>query len=86
MSLATIIGDTTPPAQALEGNVLGPDLLDAPDPDDFVEDVPEVFCRACQAPVAAFETLGGDLAHYAGDPMGDNIVPYSTDHAPFMLP
>jgi hypothetical protein len=51
-----------------------------------VENVPEVICLACQAPVAPFESLGGDLAHYAGDPMNDHIVPYETDSAPFLLP
>jgi hypothetical protein len=80
MSLATIIRDTAPSPQALEGNVFGPD------PDEFVENVPEVTCLACQAPVAPFESLGGDLAHYAGDPMNDHIMLYSTDHAPFILP
>ncbi len=51
-----------------------------------VGDVREVTCLACQAPVAAFESLGGDLARYAGDPVDDHIVPYETGHAPFLLP
>jgi hypothetical protein len=86
MSLATIIRDTAPSSQALEGSVFGPDVLDGPDPDEFTENVPEVLCLACQAPVAPFESLGGDLAHYIGDPMNDHIVPYETDHAPFVRP
>jgi hypothetical protein len=86
MSLTTIIRDTAPSLQALEGNVFGPNVPAGPDPDEFVENVPEVICLACQAPVALFESHGGDLAHYAGDPVNDHIVPYETDHAPFLLP
>ena len=89
MSLQTIIPAAAPTAQALDaaildGIVLGASVLDGPDPDEFVELVPEIFCLACQAPVAAFESRGGDLMHYVGDPMNDNIVPYETDHAPFL--
>ena len=89
MSLQTIIPATAPTAQALDaavlnGTVLDVSVLDAPDPDDIVELVAEIFCLACQAPVAAFESRGGDLMHYAGDPMNDNIAPYETDHAPFL--
>ena len=32
----------------------------------------------------AFESRGGDLAHYVGDPVSDNIAPYQTDHAPIL--
>ncbi len=32
----------------------------------------------------SFESRGGDMAHYVGDPMSDDIVPYETDHAPFL--
>jgi hypothetical protein len=89
VSLQTIIPGTTPPAQSLDlnpltGVVLDPAMLDAPDPDDIVEIVPEVFCLACQAPVAAFESHGGDMMHYTGDPMNDNVIPYEADHAPFL--
>ena len=89
MSLQTIIPATAPTAQALDaailnGTVLDTSVLDGPDPDEFVELVPEIFCLACQASVAAFESRGGDLMHYVGDPMNDNIVPYETDHAPFL--
>lgn len=84
MSLQTIIRDTAPTAQPLDGTVLDPGALDGPDPDDIVENVQEVFCLACQAPVASFESLGGELAHYAGDPMTDDIMPYETNHAPFL--
>ena len=89
MSLQTIIPGTAPTAQALDatildGTVWNVSVLDAPDPDEFVELAPEIFCLACQAPVAAFEIRGGDLMHYAGDPMNDNIAPYQTDHAPFL--
>ena len=89
MSLQTIIPATAPTAQALDaaildGTVWDASVLDSPDPDEFVELVPEIFCLACQAPVAAFESRGGDLMHYVGDPMNDNIVPYETDHAPFL--
>ena len=60
MSLQTIIPGTTPTAQdldsiVLEGVVLDDGVLDVPDPDEFVENAPEVFCLACQAPVAAFD-------------------------------
>ena len=89
MSLQTIIPGTVPTAHALDapvpdGIVLDASVLDGPDPGDMIEVVPEVFCLACQAPVAAFEIRGGDLMHYAGDPMNDNIAPYQTDHAPFL--
>ena len=94
MSLQTIIPGAAPTAQALDAaildgtvldaTVLDASVLDGPDPDEFVELVPEVFCLACQASVAAFESRGGDLMHYVGDPMNDNIVPYETDHAPFL--
>ena len=89
MSLQTIIPATAPTAQALDATVLDgtvwdANVLDGPDPDEFVELVPEIFCLACQAPVAAFEIRGGDQMHYVGDPMNDNIVPYETDHAPFL--
>ena len=89
MSLQTIIPAATPTAQALDtvvldGVVLGDDVLDGPGPDEFVENMPEVFCLACQAPVAAFESRGGELTHYSGDPMSDHILPYETDHAPFL--
>ena len=84
MSLATIIGDTAPSPQVLEGNLFSPDVLDGPDPDDIVEYVREVFCLACQTPVAAFESHGGEMMHYAGDPMNGYISPFETDHAPFL--
>lgn len=79
MSLQTIFRDTTSTAQALHASV-----LDRPAPRDFVEEVRESFCLACQAPVAAFTSLGGDLAHYVGDPLSDNIEPYAADHAPLL--
>jgi hypothetical protein len=79
MSRATIIRDTDMTAQSFDASV-----LDAPDPDDYVEVVEESFCLACQAPVAAFETWGGELVHYVGDPMSDYIMPYEADHAPFL--
>ena len=79
MSLQTIFRDTTPTAQSLDANV-----LDDPDPSDFTEEVRESYCLACQAPVAAFESRGGDMVHYVGDPMSDDIMPYETDHAPFL--
>lgn len=79
MSLTTIFRDAAPTAQALATNV-----LDEPDPRDYVENVREIFCLACQAPVAAFTTWGGDMVHYAGDPMTDSIAPYETDHAPIL--
>lgn len=79
MSLQTIFRDTTPTAQSPGGNV-----LDDPDPSDFTEEVRESYCLACQAPVAAFESRGGDMVHYVGDPMSDDIMPYETDHAPFL--
>jgi hypothetical protein len=44
----------------------------------------ESFCPACQSPVAAFESWGGELMHYVGDPMTDNIMPNEIDHAPFL--
>ena len=84
MSLQTIIPGTAPTAQALDAAVRNGSVLDAPDPDDIIGLVPETFCLACQAPVAAFEIRGGDLMHYVGDPMNDNIAPYETDHAPFL--
>jgi hypothetical protein len=79
MSLATIIRDTALTAQSFD-----PSVLDAPDPDDYVEVVQESYCLACQAPVAAFESWGGELMHYVGDPMTDNIMPNEVDHAPFL--
>jgi hypothetical protein len=79
MSLQTIFRDTTPTAQSLDANV-----LDEPDPRDFTEEVRESYCLACQAPVAAFTSWGGDMVHYVGDPMSDDIMPYETDHAPFL--
>jgi hypothetical protein len=79
MPTQTIIRDADLIAQAFAAS-----LLDAPDPDDCVEDVEESFCLACQLPAARFESLGGDLAHYAGDPAADNIQPYRTAHAPFL--
>ncbi len=84
MSLQTIIPGTAPTTQALDTVVLDDNVLDGPDPDDIVELVPEIFCLACQVPVAAFESRGGDMLHYVGDPMNDNIVPHETDHAPFL--
>jgi hypothetical protein len=84
MSLQTIIPGTAPTAQALDAAILDGAILDGPDPDEFVELVPEIFCLACQAPVAAFESRGGDMTHYAGDPISDDITPYETDHAPFL--
>jgi len=80
MSLQTIIPGATPTAQALDaavlkGAVLDANVLDGPDPDDILEVVPEIFCLACQAPVAAFESHGGDMTHYVGDPVNDNIMP-----------
>lgn len=83
MSVQSIIRDTAPPVQALDGTVLDP-VLDGPDPDDVIEVVPETFCLACQAPVAALESHGGDLVHYVGDPVNGHIMPYETDHAPFL--
>ena len=79
MSLQTIFRDAPSTAQALDASV-----LDGPGPDDFVEVVAESFCLACQTPVAAFTNWGGDLVHYAGDPMSDSIQPYEADHAPFL--
>jgi hypothetical protein len=79
MSVQTIFRDTTPTAQSLDANV-----LDEPDPRGFIEEVRESYCLACQAPVAAFESRGGDMAHYVGDPMNDDVVPYEADHAPFL--
>ena len=73
MNLASIIRDTDPLAQSFD-----------PAPEDFAEIVEESFCLACQAPVARFESHGGALAHYAGDPMNDYIQPYQADHAPFL--
>jgi tRNA A58 N-methylase Trm61 len=46
MSHATIIRDTDLTAQSVDASV-----LDAPDPNDYVEVVQESFCLACQAPV-----------------------------------
>jgi len=80
MSLTTIFRDSTPTAQALADNV-----LDESDPCDYVENVPEIYCLACQAPAAAFTSWGGDMVHYAGDPMSDSIVPYETDHSPILV-
>jgi hypothetical protein len=79
MSLTTIFRDTTATAQALRPNV-----LDEPNPRDFTEEIRESLCLACRAPVAAFESQGGGLAHYVGDPVSDNIAPYQTDHAPVL--
>jgi hypothetical protein len=82
MSLATIIRDTDLTAQSFDASV-----LDVPDRDDYVEVVQESFCLAClacQAPVAAFESWGGELMHYVGDPMTDNIMPNEIDHAPLL--
>jgi hypothetical protein len=45
---------------------------------------PESFCLACQAPVAAFTSQGGELLHYDGDPLSDSIEPYLDDHAPVL--
>lgn len=84
MSLQIIIRDTAPAAQPLDDIVFGPGALDGPGPDDLAEDVEEVFCLACQLPVAAFESHGGDLLHYVGDPVNDNIMPIEVDHAPFL--
>jgi hypothetical protein len=89
VSLQTIIPGTAPTAQSLDANVLDgivldPNVLDSPDSDDIVEAVPETFCLACRAPVAAFESLGGELAHYADDPMTDYIMPQKSDHAPLL--
>lgn len=84
MSLETIIRDSSSPVQVLDGTVLDPNVLDGPDPDDYVEFVQELCCLACQTPVARFESHGGDLMHYTGDPMFDNIMPIETDHAPFL--
>lgn len=79
MSLQTIVHDADLIAQSFDASV-----LDGPDPDGYVEVVRESFCLACQAPVAPFESHGGDLVHYAGDPMNDYIQPFDTDHAPFL--
>lgn len=79
MSLSIIICDAHLLAQSFD-----PNLLDAPDPDDYVEVVQESFCLACQTPVARFESRGGQMMHYAGDPMSDSIQPLGTDHAPFL--
>jgi hypothetical protein len=54
------------------------------DDDPPAEETPESFCLACQAPVAAFTSQGGDLFHYDGDPLSDNIEPYLDDHAPVL--
>lgn len=83
MSLQTIIRDTAPAAQPLDGIVFGPGA-GRPGPDDLAEDVEEGFCLACQLPGAAFESHGGDLLHYVGDPVNDNIMPIEVDHAPFL--
>ena len=79
MSLTTIFRDTTATAQALR-----PNLLDEPKPRDFTKEIRESLCLACRAPVAPFESRGGDLAHYVGDPISDNIAPYQADHAPVL--
>jgi hypothetical protein len=79
MSLATIIRDADLLAQSFD-----PKVLDAPGPDDYVEVVQETFCLACQTPVARFESRGGEMTHYAGDPMNGNIQPFDADHAPFL--
>ena len=84
MSVSTIIRDPAAPGQPLEGIVLDPEVLDAPDLDGCAEVVEERFCLACQVPVARFESLGGDLAHYVGDPMNDYVTPFETDHAPYL--
>lgn len=84
MSLQTIIRAIAPTAHPLDGIVLDPNVMDGPDPDDIVENVQEVFCLACHAPVAPFESFGGELMHYAGDPMTAGIQPFETDHAPFL--
>jgi len=73
MSLTTIFLDITRISQAL-------DAADVPTP----EAAPESYCLACQAPVAAFTSWGGDLVHYVGDPMSDSIEPYVDDHAPIL--
>jgi hypothetical protein len=44
----------------------------------------EAYCLACKAPVARFERLGGDYAHYDGDPLDSSIQPYEADHAPLV--
>ena len=79
MNLATIIRDADLLAQSFD-----PAVLDGPGPDDRTEDVEESFCLACQVPVARFESHGGDLVHYVGDPMSDHIMPFKSDHAPFL--
>ena len=78
MSLATIIREADLLAQPFD-----PKVLDAPE-DDYVEVVRETCCLACQAPVAPFESRGGEMTHYSGDPMTDSIHPFDTDHAPFL--
>ena len=84
MSLQAIIRHAAPAAQPLDGIALDPAILDGPDPGDIIEDVREAFCLACQAPVARFESLGGELAHYDGDPLTDDIMPCEADHAPLL--
>jgi hypothetical protein len=79
MSLGIIIRDANLLAQSFD-----PKVLDAPDPGDYAEVVQESFCLACQTPVAPFESRGGEMTHYAGDPMNDSIQPFETDHAPFL--
>jgi hypothetical protein len=54
------------------------------DDDPPAEETPESYCQACHAPVAAFTSQGGDLLHYDGDPLSDNIEPYLDNHAPVL--